>query len=197
VAAGGLVLDIAGAVILALGLVLKTSTQTLDESTPRHDFNAVLDASLASQVADAQVGATLLVLGFGAQLAAALGWDTSSSRATALTMSIAAAGAVGAWSCLRSYWRPSRTRDLLVARLRASEMGLWWPLLAAYGSILKIAPLGDSETIAAYGERVLGHRRWRIATHGIQLPPVMTRLRTEVPGTPEYEAAQRRNSSTS
>jgi hypothetical protein len=71
--AAGLIFDIAGALILALGLVLKTPQATLDEATPKWNFNAALDASLAAQSADAQVGAGALVLGFTLQIGTALG----------------------------------------------------------------------------------------------------------------------------
>ena len=67
-AAGGLVLDIGGALLLALALVFKTPDRAAGESEPRMDFNVDLDVGLAEQTADAQAGASLLTLGFALQL---------------------------------------------------------------------------------------------------------------------------------
>lgn len=193
VTAGGLVLDIAGAVILAFGLVLKTPEAALEESTPRAGFNAALDASIASQTADAQVGATLLVAGFGVQLVAALGLDESSWQATGLAVGIASLVAVAAWVFLIRFWRPRRLTQALYVRLRSLDVGSWWPALAAFGGLLNRPTHGEDELIADYAIRLIGNKRWTLLTAGVD-PALLipyTRPRSEIPGTAEYEAAQR------
>jgi hypothetical protein len=143
VTAGGLVLGITGAVILAMGLVLKTPQATLEESTPKWDFNALPDASLASQTADAQVGAGMLVFGFGEQMVAALGSDESSWLATGIALGASSVVAVGAWVFLARFWRPRKITNVLFARLRSLEVGRWWPALAAFGAILNRPRQGE------------------------------------------------------
>jgi hypothetical protein len=187
--AAGLIFDIAGALILALGLVLKTPQAALDEATPRWGFNAVLDASLAAQSADAQVGAGALVLGFALQTGTALGWQERSWTSTAIAVIVAIVCVASAWLFLLRWLRPHRIRELLAARLAASETGIWWPVLAAYGRILKTPFRGEPETIAQYAERLLGSRRFAAAVGTRGLPDVLTKPRSELAGTAEYEAA--------
>jgi hypothetical protein len=123
VTAGGLVLDIAGALILAFGLVLKTPEAALKESTPTWNFNASLDASIAAQTADAQVEATLLVTGFAVQLASALGWHESSWFATCVAVVIASIVAVAAWVFLIRVWRPHRLIEALFPEHPSASSG--------------------------------------------------------------------------
>jgi hypothetical protein len=177
--------------MLALGLVVKTPQRALDESTPTWNFNVALDASLAAQTADAQVGAAMLMTGFGIQMAGALGWHESSWVATGIALASAIATASLTWVFLVFFWRPRRIRAILVARLRSLDMGLWWPALAAYGDRLKIHFSGDPETIAEFGQRLLGARLWARATEGRELSDEMTKPRSELAGTVEYEEARR------
>jgi len=191
VTAGGLVLDIAGALILASGLVLKTVEEALDEASPRYDFNASLDASLASQTADAQVGAAVLVAGFLVQGAAALGWHEASWWATIAAVVAAGAAAAGAWMFLTRRWRPMRIRDALFHRLRMSQLGVWWPALAAFGALLAVQSKRDDETVEAFAVRIIGQRRWDVLTANVDpnVLRVYTIPRSELRGTNEYWAA--------
>src|SRR5712691_2880741 len=183
VTAGGLVLDITGAIILALGLVLKTPEGALEESTPKWDFNAALDASLAAQTADAQVGAGMLVAGFGVQIAAALGWRESSWGATGVALGASAAVAVAAWVFLNRFWHPHKITGALFARMRSLGVGSWWPALAAFGDLLSRPWHGESELIADYAVRLIGEKRWTSLVAsvdpGLLIP--YTRPRSEIP----------------
>ena len=190
VTAGGLVLDIAGAMIIALGLVLKTPEAALEESTPRWGFNAALDASLAAQTADAQIGAAMLVMGFAVQIAAALGWHEESWLATGIALGTAGVAAASAWVFLNRFWRPRRIRQVLYVRLRSLDVGNWWPVLAAFGQLLK-RPRNEDELIAEYAVVLIGEKRWASLTADVDPSHLIpyTQPRSEVPGTAEYEAA--------
>ena len=185
VTAGGLVLDIAGAIILVRGLVLKRPEEALEESTPRYDFNAALDAGLAAQTADAQVGAALLVFGFGVQMATALGWHESSWWATGIALGAGAVTAVAAWEFLDRFWRPRKIREVLIARLRSLGVGDWWPALAAFGLLLNRPRHDESELIADYAVRLIGESRWASLTAGVDPAHLIpyTRPRSEIPCT--------------
>jgi hypothetical protein len=84
---------------------------------------------------------------------------------------------------------------MLAARLAAlSDMGAWWPALAAYGDELgQPAPAGISVdvTFADYGEQLLGER-WRRLVAGRELPDGMVKLRRDLAGTAEYDEAHPR-----
>ena len=190
IAAGGLVLDIAGALLLAVGLMFKTPKRAINEATPRYDFNVELDANVAMQTADAQVGALLLVSGFAAQFASSLGvhattwWD--------IGLAIGAAAAVDAVATLFLFWKWRRfhIRRMLGARLESgAEL---WITVAAYGPVLGTpapADIGVESRIDSYAERVLGRRRWRRYTQTHALLNIHTELRRDLPGTTEYAAA--------
>jgi hypothetical protein len=190
VAAGGLALDIAGALTLALGLVLKTPQGVLEESTPRYGFNAALDASLAAQTADAQVGAGLLVSGFAVQLASTLGWHEASWWATSYALAAGAVLAALAWLFLKRIWRPRKIIEVLFARLRSLNVGDWWPALAAFGALLNRPRHGEDELIADYAVRLIGERRWALLIEEVDSALLIpyTRPRGRIPGTAEYEA---------
>ena len=191
VTAGGLVLDITGAILLVRGLVLKTPEVALEESSPKWNFNAALDASLAAQTADAQVGAGMLALGFGAQMAAALGWHESSWWTTGIALVAGMVAAVAAWEFLDHFWRPRKIEQALFARLRTLEIGSWWPALAAFGELMNRPWRGDNELVAAYGIRLIGEQRWASLTASVDPVHLIpyTRHRSEIPGTAEYETA--------
>jgi hypothetical protein len=55
-AAAGLLLDIAGAIVLGSAVFLRRAEQALEEATPKWDFQTDLHVSLARQTADAQAG---------------------------------------------------------------------------------------------------------------------------------------------
>lgn len=184
-------LDIAGAWFLAMGIVMKKPDAAIEEATGKYDFNPALEASLAAQTADAQVGAVVLTAGFGVQMAAALGWHEPSWCATVIAILVGVLAAAAAWLFLHRYWRPRSVKRALVARLRAfsDHMGLWMPALLAYGQTLRCPWRGDpAETQAEYGERLVGRRRWAKLLDGIELPELLTKRRSEIRGTPEYWA---------
>lgn len=192
VAAGGLTLDIAGALLLASGLMFKPPEKAIDEASPKWNFNVALEANAASSTADAQVGAVLLAAGFAGQLASTLGARGAGWYAVGLAIGLALAIDFDALLFLVCVWRPWHIRRLLAARLASLEMGSWWPALAAYGSVLGHPPppgIGVDVTFAQYGEQLL-RRRWHRLVDGFVLPDVMVKLRRDLAGTPEYEAAR-------
>jgi hypothetical protein len=155
-------------------------------------FNTDLETSLASQTADAQAGASLLILGFTVQLAAALGWragtwpDVAAAIASAVLIDAAVIVLLFRW------WRPWHLRRMLFARLNALDYASWWPALAGFGARLgKPAPdeIAIEVTFAEYGEQLLGAPLWRKLVADRQLPDVLTKLRRDLAGTPEFEAA--------
>lgn len=184
--------------ILALGLVLKAPERALEESTPKWDFNAALDASLAAQTADAQVGAGMLVAGFAVQMVAALGWHEPSWNATGFALGAASAVGVAGWVFLVRFWRPRKITQALFARLRSLDVASWWPALAAFGQLLNRPRRDEDELIADYAVRLIGRDRWVSLTSGVD-PAILipyTRPRSEIPGTAEYEAAHPEGTST-
>ena len=192
VAAGGLTLDIAGALLLASGLMFKPPRKAIEEASPMWDFNAALEANVASQTADAQVGAVLLVAGFVAQLVSALGVHAATWSDVAVAAGSAAVVDLVAVAFLLLLWRRWHIRRLLAARLAAlADTGVWGPALAAYGHLLgQPAPpgIGVDLTAAEYGEQLLG-ARWRQLVEGRVLPDGIVKLRRDLVGTAEYEAA--------
>jgi hypothetical protein len=82
IAAGGLVLEVAGALALASAFMLKLPRAWRQEATPYAGINARLFLSGAKQTADAWIGGALLAFGFSGQFAASAGADPS-GRASA------------------------------------------------------------------------------------------------------------------
>src|SRR5690348_7835436 len=80
VASAGLVLDVAGALLIALGLIVKRPEEVAREVGSYVGSNPYLHISLLTQTADAQVGAAYLMLGFAGQFLAAAGWHPSVSE---------------------------------------------------------------------------------------------------------------------
>jgi hypothetical protein len=195
VAAGGLVLDIAGGLLLASGLMFKKPQQVVRETVTwgGDDVNVDLDASLAKQTADARIGATLLALGFSVQLAGALGWHrTSDWRAVIYATVSAFLLDLAAVVLLLRVWRPRHLRAMLVTRLAVTQNVLHWrSILTEYGPLLgerSTRLAADQETTAEYAERLLGWR-WKRLTADVTLPELYTKLRRDIPGTPQYAEA--------
>jgi hypothetical protein len=104
---------------------------------------------------------------------------------------IASIVAVAAWVLLIRFWRPHRVTQVLFARLRSLDIGMWWPALALFGDLLKRPKRKEGELIADYAIRLIGKKRWTLLTAGVD-PALLipyTRPRSEIPGTAEYEAA--------
>lgn len=192
IAAAGLVLDIAGALLLALALIFAKPDQRLEEATPKWDFNVDLEVGLAEQTADAQAGAFLLMLGFTLQLGAVLGWHLMGWAAAVPAIVIATVFDLVIYALLRFLWRPHHAREMLAARLRITDFDPWWPALSIYGDRLGYSYDAANETIEDYGKRILGSTRWASVTRGRELPAFITKLRHDLPGTPEFEEAHSR-----
>jgi hypothetical protein len=171
--------------------MFKKPAQAIEELTPHYDFNSALDISAGTQTADAQVGAVLLVLGFLGQLASALGYGRASSWRT-VCEALVAAGLFDLLAVvfLTRFWQRHHVRGMLAARLVGfNDFANWWPALSIYGAALGYASDGGvTETVAAFGARVLGSRGWERLTHDLALPGIYTKLRHDIPGTPEFDA---------
>jgi hypothetical protein len=170
-AAGGLVLDLAGALLLALALALKAPAQRQAESAQALKFSAALDLELAKQRANALVGALLLVFGFAFQLVAALGAQPSAPAWLAPLAAAIFAIAIGA--LLIVFGWPWMARRTIRQRLTLYEPDEWagfsveipqhqaeqQGVLAAYAFALGKEP-GPGETPYGLATRLLGCRRW-------------------------------------
>jgi hypothetical protein len=108
--AGGLVLEIAGAIELASAYAFKRPRDIRFESRSYWNYNMPLLVSLAKQTADAWIGGILLVLGFAAQFESALGASVSS---VVITVPVAVGIAVGAHIALRVWLRPWSVRRVM------------------------------------------------------------------------------------
>jgi hypothetical protein len=171
IAAGGLVLDVGGALALASAFMLKKPRAWRQEATPYVGINAPLFLSGAKQTADPWVGAGLLAAGFGGQFAASVGADRSWARLW-LTVTVAliidALAAVGLWRWLR----PLNCRRAIAFDLeqrwpdyerdypdRNEAVQQWRHLLEGWGVLLDNERLSN-EGIPEYGQRLLGKRLW-------------------------------------
>jgi hypothetical protein len=170
-ATGGLVLDLAGALILALALALKAPAQRQAESAQALNFNAALDLELARQRSSAIAGALLLFMGFVFQFVASLGAHPSSppwlSPVAASGFSLAVVGVLAL-----VLW-PWVTRRGISQRLELFEPDEWagfiveipqhareyQGVLAAYAFALGEPPR-PGETPYGLATRLLGCSRW-------------------------------------
>lgn len=192
VAAGGLTLDIAGALLLAYALITRSPTRAVAEGVSAISFNLELDMGKARETIDARVGALLLVAGFGGQLAADVGFRASTGLeaadaiVAALIVDIAAV-------LLAITLRRRQIRMMLFARLeRADDVGEWWPICHGYGLHLgRPAPadIGTEVPMVDYFASLLGPKLWARFSIGRSFPDVYTKLRRELAGTDEYRAA--------
>jgi hypothetical protein len=79
--------------------------------------------------------------------------------------------------------------------MKVIQLGDWWPVMAAYGPALGQPPpadIGIEVTQVEYGEQLLGPRRWKKLVGENRLPDPMVKLRRDLAGTAEYEAAHPR-----
>lgn len=118
VAEAGLIVDIAGAWALAMGLTVKDAASVALETASFYGGNPYLARSAAAQRADAQVGAVLLSLGFFGQFASSVGWEPRWAT-SALMVGLAMAIAIVAYVFLFRLWRP-----LTIARVEAERQRL-------------------------------------------------------------------------
>jgi hypothetical protein len=183
-AAAGLVLDIAGALMLAFGLMFKKPDVRVEETSTKLGWNTDLEIGLAEQTADAQIGAALLIVGFAFQLTAALGSHVQGWTATAVAIGAAVMVDLFAYWFLKQRWRPRHVKAMLAARIRRIDLGDWPSLLAMYGERLGYASDGGvTETSLDFMRRILGSQRTDEITSGRELPAPLSKLRRDVPGT--------------
>jgi hypothetical protein len=104
------VLDIGGALMLAVGLAFRRPEVSVEEATNTFGgYSPAEDVARATQTADAQIGAGLLTLGFVLQLDSAIGWHKNTGWVTfGIAVGAAALFDLAAWLFLRCYWRRTR-----------------------------------------------------------------------------------------
>ena len=175
IAAGGLILDIAGALTLAAAFMFKRSKARRTETSTYYNFNASLDLSLARQTADAWVGGLLLSTGFGAQLAAALGWRPSIGLTAVVLIALALAATFVL--ALVLILRPLYVRRAIADRLRDEPKPEenWRPMIAAYARTLG-KDRRSTETPEQAAVRLVGEGRWRALIRERGRPEAVTRV---------------------
>src|SRR5712691_8121189 len=119
IAAGGLGLDIGGALLLASSFILKKPGQIYLETESFYGGNPQALISAAKQKAEAEVAGVLLTLGFLGQLTWPLGWLPHWAHLY-WTLPAAVAADVAAWLFVRHVWRRMRVQATVAAALDAS-----------------------------------------------------------------------------
>jgi hypothetical protein len=170
-AAGGLVLDLTGAIILAIALALKRPAQRQAQTEQALKYNAAVDLDLARQRVAAIVGVLLLVLGFACQLVASLGVQPSAQAwiapIAAAYLSLVTLGFLGLvlWP-----WAEHRAISQRLALFEPDEWAgfsvemphhvpEYQGVLAAYAFALGTRPR-RGETPYDLASRILGYTRW-------------------------------------
>jgi hypothetical protein len=185
--AGGLILDIGGALFLASSFILKKPTDIAYEAMSVVGWNSRLLISAAKQKAEAQIGAVLLVAGFLAQLTSYVDWHPSWAR---LCWTLpAAVGADGLALLFALYWRKSTVLDAAMAFLEAyweiehrgavatteepdpqrRGTSAWLENVAVWARSLGHDVVADGD-YAAIGLKALGARRWKALTADKSIP---------------------------
>ena len=172
IAAGGLVLDIAGALILASAFMLKRPTAWRQESTTYVGGNAPLFLSAAKQTADAWVGGALLAAGFAAQLVPTVGADPP-WLCLWLTLPVAISVSAIAAAVLWRVLRPLNIQRAIAHDLeqrwvdyqrdypdREEAERQWWAAIESWGYFI-YKERRPGEELQAFGRRLVGERRWR------------------------------------
>jgi hypothetical protein len=131
-AAAGVLLDISGAILLAIALVREDPADFVPASTrPSATVNYATLISRAHDAADAQIGLLLLGLGFALQFLASLGADASLLFAMAL-VAVPVATALAARSRLRRF-----TERRYVAAGIATEASAFQAMEDVYQSLAR------------------------------------------------------------
>jgi hypothetical protein len=170
--AGGLILDVAGAIGLASAFMFKKPRDVRAEGSSYWDFNAPLVVSLAKQTADAWVGGALLVLGFLGQFAQSVGWRPSGLRLFH-TIPAAVAVAVGAFLLLWFVLRPWNVRraiaSMLTGQREAGRLTSWQGAIIVFARMLgrEIQPGERPADLVIW---MIGEKRWRRVTTGVNIP---------------------------
>lgn len=123
IAAGGYILDIAGALTLASAFMFKRSDDITREAGSYYGANPFLGASVAKQTADAWVGGALLSLGFLAQFVQSVGANPGWACLW-LTIPLAFVVAVAALLLLffgLRPWNVRRLNDLIATESKRDE----------------------------------------------------------------------------
>jgi hypothetical protein len=172
IAAGGLVLDVGGALALASAFMLKRPREWHLESLMFPGGNTLLLLSAAKQTADAWVGAAFLAAGFSLQFSASVGWDpawASLWRTLPVALALDVLGAVLMFRYLRplnarraiAFDLEERWAEYLISYPDEDEAAQEWrPYLERWGSLVGKKRRPDEE-LQAYGRRLLGKRLWR------------------------------------
>jgi len=171
ITAGGLTIDIAGAVLIASALAFKRPKARLLEAGTTYGWNVHLEAGLARQTADAQVAGLLLVAGFLGQLLGAAGihgswWPT-------FLFAVAFIGS--AFVFLDTVLRKKAVADAFWAHAEDDEPGqkMRFEKDAAdyvrfYGNVARV-PLLPGDTPRSYGDRFVG-KKWLKFVDSLQEP---------------------------
>jgi hypothetical protein len=180
-AAGGLVLDLGGALALVSSFMLKRPTDIEAEARMYWNFSPRLLISLPQQVADAWVGGALLSLGFGAQLAQSVGAEAS-WLCLAVTLPIAGAAVLLSWvmlpTALRPWWVHRAIEHHLEALRKAGRADEWRSQIV-WLARMRGREIQAGERPADIGVWLIGRRRWkRLASTG----PIPADMLTPYPG---------------
>ncbi len=171
----GLLLDIAGAIILGYAIFGRSPERALLESQFRYDFNVDLHLSLATQTADAQAGIALLVGGFVMQLVSGLGFSSDSGYVLAAVVAAAIAAIAAVCLALVRWLRPRERKAAFYEQLVAKDPSIWHTIVRHYARELGDPWHGATEPPADVARRLLGERRWKLITEWAkELPPSMT-----------------------
>jgi hypothetical protein len=173
VAAAGLVLDVAGALFIAAGLIVKRPAAIAREAGSYFGSNRYLHLSLIVQKSDAQVGAAFLVAGFAGQFLASSGWrpDVREIVAVLIACALAGLGAVVAW-WLR--WR--RTREALAGFVlevvEDSKKDAAMGESQLVRGLTRVASVGgveprQRETVGELLSRALGRKEWSVVEYEV------------------------------
>lgn len=120
IAAGGLILDAAGALALASAFAFKRPRDVLFEARPYYGPNPSLVLSQSAQTADAWVGGALLFAGFLGQFVDSVGWEPGWA-CLAWTLPVSGAMAVSSLAALRWVLRPWNERRTIQGTLEAQR----------------------------------------------------------------------------
>lgn len=185
IGAGGLLLDVVGAFVLAMSFMFRRPKHARRETAMYVGGNPFLYLSLARQTADAWVGGTLLAAGFLAQFADAV--TTANALGLAVTIPLAVAIDAAAIALLVKVIRPWFVARALEHQLAfrwreyedeyASKPGeaarSWWTGVDIWGRYV-VGPRRHSEALPEYGARLLGRERWNRVVPNEPPPPDYT-----------------------
>jgi hypothetical protein len=165
ISAAGLVIDVAGALTLAMSLMFKQPAAMLTESGTYVGANPYFFFSQVKQTADAQVGAALLAIGFVLQLEGALGWHPAWAQLY-WTLPMAAIADVAAVALLLPRWRRWHLRRAITVMMRGRAVTLsgsnsvdpldqWRQAIERWAEMMGVTRR-NGEAWETFGERAYG-----------------------------------------